>query len=67
MFMTVFLIKLIFQTTICRGKDWNIHLFIVLSAFGSKQLLQKYLMMTTSPDAKNFHLLSPARAAGVQY
>ena len=65
MFMTVIKVNNYFKLHVhCRGKDWNIH---VLSAFGSKQLLQKYLMIATSPDAKDFHLLSPARAAGVQY
>ena len=56
------LIKLIFQTTLQEKileHTW--------SAFGSRQLLQKYIMIVTSHDAKDFHLLSPARAAGFQY
>ena len=48
------------------GEKIGTHIYI-LSTFGSKQLLQKYLMIAASPDAKDFHLLSPARAAGVQY
>ena len=56
------LIKLIFQTTLQEKR-----LEHTWSTFGSRQLLQKYIMIVTSPDAKDFHLLSPARAAGFQY
>ena len=56
------LIKLIFQTTLQEKR-----LEHTWSAFSSRQLLQKYIMIVTSPDAKDFHLLSPARAAGFQY
>ena len=60
------LIKLIFQTTL---QEKRLEHTCTWSAFGSRQLLQKYmyLMAVTSPDAKDFHLLSPARAAGGQY
>ena len=41
---------------------WNI-----LSAFGSMEPLQKYLIIATLPNAKYVHLLSPASAVGVPY
>ena len=41
---------------------WNI-----LSAFGSMEPLQKYLIIAALPNAKYVHLLSPARVVGVPF